>query len=270
MNGMKYNNNLHNQLHWTMRITAALCFVGHGAWGIITKEAWLPFFASQGISEQVAWHLMPIIGLVDIGMALLLLIKHLRIVLVWMLIWSLWTAILRPISGTPGMWEFFERAGNFAPPFILLLMSGNFYIKFKDWFSTYKEPLLHNDKIELIYFICKLAIGLLLIGHGGFGAFVQKPMLVEHLASVGLPSSIDLVITLGYFEIALGIITLIKPTKPLLWFILIWKISTEFLYITDGGIINIFEFIERCGDYGLPLALIMIIGYQKQVSGKHT
>ena len=90
-----------------MRITAALCFVGHGAWGIITKEAWLPFFASQGISEQVAWHLMPIIGLVDIGMALLLLIKHLRIVLVWMLIWSLWTAILRPISGTPGMWEFF-------------------------------------------------------------------------------------------------------------------------------------------------------------------
>ena len=36
---------LHRQLHWVLRISVALCFIGHGTWGIITKAGWLPFFA---------------------------------------------------------------------------------------------------------------------------------------------------------------------------------------------------------------------------------
>jgi hypothetical protein len=45
---------LQRQLHWTLRITAALCFIGHGTWGLITKSGWLPFFASQGIEPEIA------------------------------------------------------------------------------------------------------------------------------------------------------------------------------------------------------------------------
>jgi hypothetical protein len=49
----------------------------------------------------------------------------------------------------------------------------------------------------------------------------------------------------------------------LIWLALVWKVLTELLYVTDGGLLNIFEFIERWGDYGIPVAMIMIINYQK-------
>ncbi|MGB0460355.1 MAG: hypothetical protein ACPGH0_04170 [Opitutales bacterium] len=87
------------QLHWTLRITVALCFIGHGAWGLITKSGWLPFFASQGIEPAIAWKLQPLIGAFDILMAVLLLVQPRRIILVWMFLWALWTAALRPLAG---------------------------------------------------------------------------------------------------------------------------------------------------------------------------
>ena len=63
---------LQTQIHWTLRITAALCFIGHGTWGLITKSGWLPFFASQGIEPEVAWMMQPLIGAFDILMAVIL------------------------------------------------------------------------------------------------------------------------------------------------------------------------------------------------------
>lgn len=33
--------------------------------------------------------------------------------LAWMLLWCLWTALLRPLSGQ-GWWEFLDRAGNYG------------------------------------------------------------------------------------------------------------------------------------------------------------
>ena len=61
---------LQTQLHWTFRITAALCFIGHGTWGLITKSGWLPFFASQGIEPDLAWKLQPLVGAFDIAQGL--------------------------------------------------------------------------------------------------------------------------------------------------------------------------------------------------------
>ena len=90
---------MQSQLHWTLRITAALCFIGHGTWGLITKSGWLPFFASQGIESEIAWAMQPLIGAFDILMAILLLRGSNRAILIWMFLWALWTAILRPLSG---------------------------------------------------------------------------------------------------------------------------------------------------------------------------
>ena len=69
---------LQDQIHWTLRITAALCFIGHGTWGLITKSGWLPFFASQGIEPEIAWMMQPLIGAFDILMAVILLRKPSR------------------------------------------------------------------------------------------------------------------------------------------------------------------------------------------------
>lgn len=259
---------LQPQLHWVLRVTVACCFIGHGTWGVITKEGWLPFFRSQSIPDEIAWKLMPIIGAFDILMAVFLLVKPRRILLMWMFIWALWTAILRPIAGSQGTWEFWERAGNWLPPFMLILLGGAFAMKMKDWFTAYKEPALTEDKLGTIHFLGRLTIALLLIGHGGFGAFVEKQMLINHFASIGLPADVAFINAVGWFEIVLGVVVFALPILPLMWFVLVWKVITEFLYVTEGGMLNIFEFLERFGDYGIPVAMIMIIHTQKALKNK--
>src|SRR5258705_8766777 len=49
-------------LHWILRVAVAACFIGHGAFGIITKEAWLPYFGIFAIPEAWACPLMPVVG----------------------------------------------------------------------------------------------------------------------------------------------------------------------------------------------------------------
>ena len=207
---------LQTQLHWTLRITAALCFIGHGTWGLITKSGWLPFFASQGIEPEIAWKLQPLIGLFDILMAVILLRTPNRTVLIWMFLWALWTAILRPLAGnlekvqvdgewivqlaTESMrvakmqtWEFWERAGNWGPPFMLLVMGGVFTLSRKDLLESYKEPKLKDSTIDTIFFLCKACLAFLLIGHAGFGFAVEKKMLIDHWQSIGVNADVTFI-----------------------------------------------------------------------------
>jgi len=38
-------------LHWILRVAVAACFIGHGAFGLMTKAAWVPYFTIFGIPE---------------------------------------------------------------------------------------------------------------------------------------------------------------------------------------------------------------------------
>ena len=110
-------------------------------------------------------------------------------------------------------------------------------------------------------------IALLLIGHGGFGAFQQKNMLITHFYSAGMSFDIidpyTFITYFGWFEILLGISIMISLSRVLIIFILIWKVLTELLYIVNGPVFwGILEFIERWGDYGLVLALFYLVGEQ--------
>ena len=282
---------LHRQLHWVLRISVALCFIGHGTWGIITKAGWLPFFASQGIPLDLAWNLQPLIGAFDILMAFLILWKPRRIILFWMFLWALWTAALRPLSGnlekfqvdgewlvrlaTDSMnvakmqtWEFWERAGNWGPPLMLLLMGGTFAMKAKDWFSEYTEPRLKESMVDTIFFLLRVTLALLLIGHAGFGFAVEKQMLIDHWQSIGIDANVDFIRMIGWYELGLGVFVFIFPIRSIVWLCLVWKLFTEFLYVPADtvagmGWVNIFETIERFGDYGVPLAMLYIISYRQ-------
>jgi len=282
---------LQSQLHWTLRITAALCFIGHGTWGLITKAGWLPFFQSQGIEPDIAWKLQPLIGAFDILMAIILLRKPNRTILIWMFLWALWTAILRPLAGnlekiqvdgewivqvaTDSMrvakmqiWEFLERAGNWGPPFILLVMGGSFALTNKDLVTPYKEPEIKDSTIDTVFFLLKASLALLLIGHAGFGFAVEKKMLIDHWQSIGVNADVAFITQIGYAEFVLGVLIFIAPLRPLILLALGWKLFTEFLYVpadtvTGMGIVNIFEWIERWGDYGVPLAMLYILSYRK-------
>src|SRR5664279_6196818 len=89
------------RIHYTLRIAAAMCFIGHGAFGIITKAIWCNYFALFGIDKVHAYQLMPVLGTVDILLGLLLIFKPGRAVAVWLVIWSIITAACRPLSGEP-------------------------------------------------------------------------------------------------------------------------------------------------------------------------
>src|ERR671922_3020956 len=76
-------------LPWLLRIACCAEFVGHGAFGILTKAAWVPYFGTVGIPPELAWKLMPLIGSVDITLGLLTLIRPSRPVLLYMAFWGL-------------------------------------------------------------------------------------------------------------------------------------------------------------------------------------
>jgi hypothetical protein len=258
------------RIHWALRISAAFCFIGHGAFGILTKTAWFPYFAVAHIPPNIALKLMPLIGTMDITMGTLTLISPRQFPLVFMTFWAAWTALLRPLAGvaTEAMWwEFLERAGNFGVPFAFLIMSGFPQEKNALW-EEIREPQLNQQTVSRLITILKWTTAFLLIGHGGFGAFKQKPMLIDQWASIGLPGSgLDpvLFITLiGGFEIFLGLFVLIRPLRPLLILIAAWKIMTEMLYPISGT--SIWEFVERFGSYGAPVALYLLLTLKKTLS----
>ena len=111
-------------LYWSLRVACAAEFVGHGAFGILTKAAWVPYFGVVGIPPELAWKLMPVIGTVDITLGLCVgLVRPARAVLLYMAFWGLLTATLRPLSGEP-IWEFVERVPNWAVPLAFLCVRG--------------------------------------------------------------------------------------------------------------------------------------------------
>ena len=99
-----------------------MCFIGHGAFGIITKPIWYNYFAVFGIGHDVAYRLMPLVGGIDILLGLALLLYPIRAIAAWLVVWGLITASLRPLSGEPFA-EMIERAGNYGAPLALLLLA---------------------------------------------------------------------------------------------------------------------------------------------------
>jgi hypothetical protein len=122
------------RLAWLLRLACAAEFVGHGAFGIITKAAWVPYFGVVGIPPDWAWRLMPVIGTVDITIGLVVgLVWPVRALLLYMAVWGLLTATIRPLAGEP-VWEFVERIPNWAIPLALLWVRG-FGRSRQEWLS---------------------------------------------------------------------------------------------------------------------------------------
>jgi hypothetical protein len=248
-------------VHWILRIAAAMCFVGHGAFGVITKPAWVAFFHALGISEPMAYRLMPIVGTNDLIMGIFVILSPCRIVLAWMTVWAVFTAFLRPLAGQ-GYWEVLERAGNYGIPLAFLVMSG-WARSWREWFEPIvprPSPVPDPARMAKVAMVLRISTGLLLIGHAGFGAFMHKQMLAAQYAAVGLsgfPGGVGaLVPGIGWFELFLGAAVLVAPLPALLLFIFAWKVVTEMLYPASGA--PFWEFVERGGSYGAPLALFFL------------
>lgn len=121
-------------IEWILRIAVAGEFLGHGVFALQGKKAWIEWFSVFGISDAgLAMKLLFFVGLMDIALALLILIKPVRLALLWMAFWGFWTALIRPIVGEP-IWDFIERWANWGAPLALLLLVG-WPKTFKEWFK---------------------------------------------------------------------------------------------------------------------------------------
>lgn len=240
--------------YWALRVGAALCFIGHGAFGFITKAAWLPYFAVVGIPESWAWRLMPVVGAVDVlaGMAVLFAPRGLP--LVYMVAWAAWTALLRPLAGESAF-ETLERAGNYGVPLALMLMTGVTFtraglLRSLSHAAPGGRPEQSEGSARLVAPVLQATTVLLLVGHGALGV-LGSPGLTTHYAAIGLPATST--VMLGWFELALAAAVAIRPAVGLLVFVAMWKLATESLWIAAGA--PVWELVERAGSYAAPLAL---------------
>jgi len=111
-------------IEWVLRVAVAGEFLGHGIFALQGKAQWVGWFTQFGISDpQTATTLLWYVGALDVALAALVLVKPVRIALLWMTFWGFWTALIRPIVGEP-VWDFVERSANWGAPLALLLMLG--------------------------------------------------------------------------------------------------------------------------------------------------
>lgn len=121
-------------IEWVLRIAVAGEFIGHGVFALQGKKQWIDWFSIFGVSDVgTATQLLFLVGVVDIALALLILIKPVRVALLWMTFWGFWTALVRPLAGEP-IWDFVERWANWGAPLALLLLIG-FPKTLKEWFK---------------------------------------------------------------------------------------------------------------------------------------
>ena len=249
------------RIHWILRVAVALEFIGHGAFGIMTKQAWLPYYELFGISASTALALMPLTGAVDIALGLLVLLRPTRAALLYMAFWGLYTATLRPLSGEGG-WELVERAYNFGAPLALLLLHGWGATR-AQWLERIRTvPRLSRERAQAFALGFRAMIAAYLIGHGALGLLTNKQGLISLYDSIGLTGLVSdprvLNELIGSFEIALGLTVLAVPATGLLVFVCLWKLATESLFVTAAAYGAAFEVIERASAYAAPLVLIWL------------
>jgi len=135
---------------WALRISVAGEFIGHGVFALQGKKDWIGWFGKFGVSDpEMAKNLLFVIGLMDLAVAVLVLVKPIRVALLWAVVWGFWTALLRPIVGMP-IWDFIERWANWGAPLALLAYYGWPRNTVSEWFLAVKkiQTSIPTDQIK--------------------------------------------------------------------------------------------------------------------------
>lgn len=123
------------KIEWVLRIAIFGVFLGHGVFALEGNPKWVGWIMNfGGWEKELSTQLLFMVGLLDVFVALAVLIKPIRIILLWAVIWTTWTAFMRvlPFIGDP-VWDFVERWANIGAPLALLFLIG--------WPKDWKEWL---------------------------------------------------------------------------------------------------------------------------------
>jgi hypothetical protein len=122
-------------VEWLLRVGVGGTFIGHGAFALLGKEKFLKWIMEfTGADLALGAKLLLTVGIVDVLVGLIILIKPIRGILLWAIIWTSWTSIMRmlPFIGDP-IWELFEKIIAPTSALALLLLLG-WPKNLKDWF----------------------------------------------------------------------------------------------------------------------------------------
>lgn len=120
INILYMNNN--NRALWALKIGVAGEFIGHGALAIGGKADWVGWVQKlSGLNQTTSLNIIIAIGIVDVLLALIVLLRPVKPLLLWMAFWGFFTAILRPIVGQ-SIWDFIERFANWGAPLALYFL----------------------------------------------------------------------------------------------------------------------------------------------------
>lgn len=109
-------------VEWILRLAVFGTFVGHGLIAVlVVPSQWLGYLKLVGFEGELARNLLLIIGLLDVALAILVVVKPLKPILIYCAIWAFATALMRPIAGQ-GILEFIERMANFLAPLALYFL----------------------------------------------------------------------------------------------------------------------------------------------------
>lgn len=126
--------------------------------------------------------------------------------------------------------------------------------------------VLAERQVLVLHWILRLATAGAFIGHGAYGAIMEKPGWYPFLGELGISrATVDarsLMLWFGGFEMLLGALALLVPIRALLLFMFAWKIGTEFVWYPLAGK-PAWEFVERWSNYTAPLALIYVRGWPR-------
>jgi hypothetical protein len=128
---------LKDKLELVLRIGVFGVFLGHGIFALEGKQKFVEMIQGMvPVDAVTATSLLFVVGVVDILVAFSVLLKPQKFVLIYATVWAFMTALARVTAGDP-VWDFVERAANWAVPLALLL-----YIQFKAKIKEKEVPLL--------------------------------------------------------------------------------------------------------------------------------
>ncbi|WP_160143718.1 hypothetical protein [Chryseolinea soli] len=243
-----------HSLHYIFRIACAMCFIGHGAFGIITKAVWCNYFGVFGIGPDTAYQLMPVVGVMDITFGIILLTYPLRIAAGWLVVWGLFTALLRPLSGE-SFGEFFERAGNYGAPLILLFVSHAGAFTPRGWLQKLEPREIDDEQHwRTITIGLQLIAFALLAGHGWLN-LIGKAGLLKQYEALGFSDPLQVAHRVGLVEVGGAALLLVKPFRQVVLLVFVWKMASELFYPSY----ELWEWVERGGSYGVLLGLWLVL-----------
>lgn len=239
------------------KISLFMEFFGHGSFGVLKKQGWLPFYHVFGLSDDFAFMTMPVVGIHDILLAFLVVVRPTPAAFLWMGLWGFFTATLRPMAGQ-GVLEFFERSYNYGIPLLAFYMA--LQSAFPDYSSWFKKPKLNLDKKYVVLLLRGIAFSAL-ISHALLILFFKTEKIMNYSNMQALGENFKVV---GIVEMACAFGVIFLRNRNVLWSILIFKVLLESSPILGGQLAGWLEFIERGSCYFAIFLLIDYLKYEKR------